>query len=210
MLKWPMVVQEIQQDLDAGNLDDIYVRDDELEGGPDIPLSELRARQQQQEIDEEAVNHPADKDDFAGMSGSSSSKDGMISSSPDATAAPEAEDLLAQGEPVSLGHDSLPEEGRSVSSGSERRKEQERPSNSADVDAIVMNSNGTASYGARTKPEAEKRGSPADKEDEAKKLAKQQELFGRSFSKPKRYAFCHLLGPGLANVELCSLPVLPS
>ena len=192
MPKWRMILQDIQQDLDAGNLGDIYVRDDELEGGPDIPLSELQARQQQQERDEQAASPTADEEDLAGISGSSSSKDGIISFSPDAAAPPAAEDLQAVSGPMSPASDRiqpetpLPEVGSSVSGILDSGEEQERPSSCADTDVAARIDNGTASTGVR--PHSEERESPADKEDEARKLAKQQELFGKSFSKPKRSA----------------------
>ena len=52
-------LQEIQRDLDAGNLANIYVRDDESAGGPDIPMSEVHARHQQQGVhDHPAAAHP--------------------------------------------------------------------------------------------------------------------------------------------------------
>ncbi|CAL5227845.1 g10877 [Coccomyxa viridis] len=181
---------EIQQDLDAGNLGDIYVRDDESEGSPDIPLSELHARQQQREMDEPAVSPTADNDEVAGISGSS--RDGTIGSSPDATAVPAAEDPSIQDNPMSPAADRnqpeapLPKVDTSANSVLDRREELDRPSSRADTDAAAESDSGTASPGVRTQPSTEQRGSPADREYEAKKLAKQQELFGSSFSKPKR------------------------
>ena len=192
-----VAVQEIQQDLDAGNLGDIYVRDDESEGSPDIPLSELHARQQQREMDEPAVSPTADNDEVAGISGSS--RDGTIGSSPDATAVPAAEDPSIQDNPMSPAADRnqpeapLPKVDTSANSVLDRREELDRPSSRADTDAAAESDSGTASPGVRTQPSTEQRGSPADREYEAKKLAKQQELFGSSFSKPKRCALDQVL-----------------
>ena len=170
VLKRAMAVQEIQQDLDAGNLGDIYVRDTDSAGGPDIPLSVLYATQQQEEESDE------DHDRLAGAEAAA------------------AGDLVAQSDLESLDHDSRLAEaelsggGLHVSSMPDREEQPETFGSSADTDVAPIDDSTKAS--PRVRAEAEERGGPADREYERKKLAKQQELFGRSFSKPKRYALC--------------------
>ena len=208
-----MVVQEIQQDLDAGNLDNIYVRDDDTVGGPDIPLSEVHARQQQQQEMPEhpEVATPATGEGLDERPGSSSNENGDITNPTLSATAAAAGETAAEGDVMSLGHDRIPPEaemsraGQSVSSNLEKEGQEESPVSDAGTGASAVNDSMLASPDG-TKAVAEQRSGSADRGWEAKKLVKQQELFGRSFSKPRRHALRFSLDaiPACTNVtELC-------
>lgn len=179
ILKCFMAVQEIQQDLDAGNLSDIYVRDVDSAGGPDIPLSDLNAMQQQELVEQEAS--PAADEDPDKLAGANAAAAG---------------DLIAQTDPESLGHDrgpseaDLSESGLHFSSMPDGEEQQETLGSSADTDGAPVDDSSEASPSVRAHTKAEQGGGPADSDHDTKKLAKQQDLFGRSFRKPKRYALC--------------------
>ena len=68
----------------------------------------------------------------------------------------------------------------------ERIEQQDTPNGSAGTDAAAVGDTSTASPGVRAEAGVERRTGAVDRGGEAEKLAKQRELFGKSFSKPKR------------------------
>ena len=193
--------------MDAGNLDSIYVRDDERVGGPDIPLSELHARQQHQEMPE----HPeeASPAPYEGLEERTVSSGQVKEAIRDPTSRATAAGVLAaQDDVVSLGHDRVRPEaqasgaGPSVSSSNIGKMGQEESPVSQAGTAAAAVIDGMPASPDGTEAKAEQPSGRADRDWEAEKLAKQQELFGRSFSKPKRYALSLCLDSTSAHTNL--------
>ena len=223
-------MQEIQRDLDAGNLQNIYVRSEASADGRDIPMSESQAMQQHQQQKgvgmqpEHPEDGPPNADDISdALTGPSSPEKGattripmpasaaaaeMASPSADevsddligslspetegsaAEAAAAPEEGRAQHGGTSPGHDrsdspaaGSSERGRVGRLGDERVGEQKGVSISTEA-AMRGETSGVAA--PKAEPRTEQQSDSHAREQEAEKLAKQQQLFGNSFSKPRR------------------------
>ena len=215
--------------MDAGNLQNIYVRNEAAADGGDISLSESQAMQQQQQSGiGMQPEHPEDAtpsaDDISDeLTGPSSPEKEAITSNPipgsaaaaemaspstdevsderigslsPETVAPAAEAAAASEEGraqhggISPGHDrsdspaaELSERDQVGRTGDERPGAQKGVSSSTDA-AMRGETSGVAAPEAELR--AEQQSDSSAREQEAEKLAKQQQLFGNSFSKPRR------------------------
>lgn len=196
-------MQEIQRDLDAGNLENIYVKNQASENGEDMPLSELQAMQLQQRQEDAISFMQPDDPDFSPSGMAEDQSETASSSAPEAEvssgSAPEA---LAAGEEsgpspyqnTSLGEEpevkdpsaGLAEVEAPAGSGAQSVAEQSTLGAKTNAGAAAELSSSIASPNEEVEPPAERQLDAAAQQREAEKLAKQRELFGGSFSKPKR------------------------
>ena len=180
----------MQHDLTSGNYKNVYIRKDASEGGEDIPLSELQSKQQQHDSPQPELEglSPAN----AAMSKSAYEQSASFSSehaamsSPASKASSKGGDVNKQGAGIGAAaqqKEHLPAWDDATSAGDSHGKE-------------------TAASSAESSPTSEHKREDHMRELEAKKLAKQQELFGKSFSTPQRCG----MSSGLSFLDM--LPAL--
>ena len=168
------ILQELQHDLESGNLKNVYVRNSASEGGEDVPLSELQSKQQQHDSPQPELEGlgPAS----AATSKSTYQRSASFSSEHAANSSP-ASEVSSKGGYVNK---------QGAVTGAAAQQEEHLP---AWVDANAagaIDSKRTTAGGAESGPTSEHNREDHLHELEAKKLAKQQELFGKSFSTPQR------------------------
>ena len=163
------ILQELQHDLESGNLKNVYVRNDASEGGEDVPLSELQSKQQQHDSPQPELEDlsPAN----AAMSKSAYEHSASFSSEHAAMSSPASGASLKGGD--------VNKQGAGIGAAAQQ----------AEHDATLAgdrHSRETAASSAEKGPTSEHKREDQLRELEAKKLKKQQELFGKSFSTPQR------------------------
>ena len=163
----------MQHDLESGNLKNVYVRNDASEGGEDVPLSELQSEQQQHDSSQPELDalSPANAttSESACERSASFNSEHAASSSPASGASSEGRDVneqIAVSGAVAHEGEQMPARGDASTAGDKDGK-------------------GTAASSADCIAPEQRREDHLH-ELEAQKLAKQQELFGKSFSTPQR------------------------
>ena len=160
--------------MESGNLKNVYIRNDASEGGEDIPLSELQSKQQQHDSPQPELEglSPAN----AAMSKSTYEQSASFSSEHAAMSSP-ASGAFSKGGDVN-------KQGAGI--GAAAQQEEHLPAWNDATLAGDSHSKETAASTAESGPASEHKREDHLRELEAKKLAKQQELFGKSFSRPQR------------------------
>lgn len=213
------IAQEIQRQLDAGDLENIYVRDDASGSGGDIPLAELQARQEQYEQYEDSLE--AESEDWIDLSqdepdGATSYLGAEVEASNSfaAEAAGAAEEevaaVAAGKETSSTGHlvspaaESSETDIQDSSSAEGTRDEEESVGTPSTATAAQDSASSAASTSGReSTSQLEGQQDNAARARQAEKLAKQRELFGASFSTPKRFVQIPP-PPGMQSHQECS------
>ena len=212
------IAQDIQRQLDAGDLENIYVRDDASGSGGDIALAELQARQEQYEQYEGSLE--AESEDWIDPSQDESEVMSYLDTEDEASnsfageaaeAAEEEVAAVAAGKDTSsTGHLDGPaaessETDRQDSSSAEgMRDEEESVRNPSTATAAQDSASSAASISGReSTSQLEGQQKNAARARQAEKLAKQRELFGASFSTPKRFVQIPP-PPGMQSHQECS------
>ena len=213
------IVQEIQRQLDAGDLENIYVRDDASGSGGDIPLAEQQARQERYEQyedsleaeSEDRIDLSQDEPDEA-MSYLGAEDEASNSSAAEAARAAEEEvaAVAAGKETSSTAHLGSPaaessETDRQDSTSAEGMRDEQESIGSASAATAAQDSESSAAStsGRESTSQLEGQQDSAARARQAEKLAKQRELFGASFSTPKRFVQRPPL-PGMQSHQECS------
>ncbi len=201
-----VLAQEIQRQLDAGDLENIYVRDDAFGAGGDIPLTELEARQERDRQVEDGLEAEAEdcldvtqgESDqsneampFLGaevQASNSSAAGGAGAAEKDAAPVAAGKDTCTAGHPGSPAAKSSEKGRQEDSSGKGARDKQESTGNPSAATAAQASQSSVATAPAReSTSRLEGQQDRAAIARQAEKLAKQRELFGTSFSTPQRF-----------------------
>ena len=212
-------MQEIQRQLDAGDLENIYIRDDASGSGGDIPLAELQARQEQYEQYEDGLeaeseewidlsqDEPDEAMSYLGAEDEASNSlaaEAAGAAEEEAAAVAAGEDMSSTGHLVSPAAESSETDRQDSSSAEGTRDEEEGVGNpSTATEAQDSAGSAASTSGHESTSHLEGQQDSAARARQAEKLAKQRELFGTSFSTPKRFVQIPP-PPGVHSHQECS------